>query len=126
MSKNGDKDPLNDLFWRDEILQIMYWLRGEALGSTVTAQSLVTFLPAEADEVVPYLEQLVADQFVERIAVEPPQYRLTNLGVKEGGRRFADAFAGLNKQAHGACSNPNCACHTLGPAACEMGEPHVH
>jgi hypothetical protein len=34
-------DPLNALYWRDELLQLLYWFRGEGLGDTVTAGDLV-------------------------------------------------------------------------------------
>ena len=111
--------PLDALYWRDELLQILYWLRGEDLGDAAMARDLVTFLGAGESLVQQHLERLVADGYAERLAGDPKRYRLTELGVKEGGRRFADEFAGLTGQAHGACSDPNCACRTLGPEACE-------
>ncbi len=40
-------DPLNDLFWKDEILQIVFWYLGEQLGPTVSAADLRPFLDAD-------------------------------------------------------------------------------
>lgn len=119
-------DPLDDLFWRDEILQIMYWLRGEGLSEAVAPSDLITFLHVSEDKVQEQLERLVEEGYARRVGDGQPRYELTDWGVKEGGRCFADAFAGLTKQAHGACNNPNCACQTLGPEACESGVAHQH
>ncbi len=112
-------DPLEAVRWRDEVLQVLYWYRGEGLGEAVTALDLVPFLVADPKLIVGQLEQLVAEGYVSIVEGSPVRYELTELGVKEGGRRFADEFAGLTGQAHGECSNPNCSCQTLGPAACE-------
>ena len=120
----ADYDAADALFWRDEILQIMYWLRGEGLGEVVDAKLLVTFLQTEVSRVQFYLERLAADGYTD--CVGGARYTLTELGVSEGGRRFADAFDGLTKQAHGVCNNPRCACQTLGPAACTAGAAHSH
>lgn len=119
-------DPLASIYWRDEILEIMYWLRGEGLGDRVTPADLAKFLNAETDLIGQHLERLVGEGYVARLDGEPPAYQLTDLGVKEGGRRFADEFAGLTGQAHGECNNPSCACQTLGPEACEARTAHVH
>jgi DNA-binding transcriptional ArsR family regulator len=119
-------DPLDHIYWRDEILQILYWFRGEGLGEAVTPAELVTFLGAEEALVQQHLERLAGEGYVTRLEGVPPRYRLTEWGVKEGSRRFADEFAGLTGQAHGECNNPNCSCQTLGPEACAARTPHVH
>lgn len=116
-------DPLDSVFWRDEILEIMYWLRGEGLDDTVQPADIAKFLSAGADIIAEHLERLVSEGYVARLT---DGYQLTALGIKEGGRRFADAFAGMTGQAHGECNNPNCACQTLGPEACESKSAHVH
>jgi hypothetical protein len=118
-------NPLQSLFWRDEILQILYWLRGEGLDSTTTARDLAVFLDAGEPLVQQYLERLVEDGYAVSPDEYPRRYRLTEMGVKEGGRRFADEFAGLTGQAHGECTDPNCACRTLGPEACESHTGHL-
>lgn len=117
---------LDDIYWRDEILQILYWFRGEELGEAVTPRDLVTFLGAEETFVQRQLERLVEEGYVSRTGGEPASYQLTPYGVEEGGRRFADEFSGLTGQAHGECNNPDCSCQTLGPEACAGRTPHVH
>src|SRR5262245_32445767 len=119
-------DPLNDIYWRDEILQILYWFRGEGLGEAVTAQVLQPFLNAEETTIQHHLERRANEGYVTRLEHQPSRYQLTELGIKEGGRRFADEFAGLTGQAHGECNNPDCSCKTMGPGACETHQPHRH
>jgi hypothetical protein len=117
-------DPLDALRWRDELLQILYWLRGEGLGDTVAAADLLPFLQVEEVAIAEHLARLAAEGYAEVSGGDSPRYSLTPLGVREGGRRFADEFAGLTGQAHGECNNPDCACHAMGPEACEGR--HVH
>jgi hypothetical protein len=120
------EDPLDDLYWRDEILQIMYWLRGENLGEVVSAEDLSPFLGESGEFIQPFLEGLVEEGFAERIEDGELRYQLTEMGIKEGGRRFEEEFTGLTNQGHGECNNPNCFCKTLGPAACISRVPHEH
>jgi hypothetical protein len=119
-------NPLDDIYWRDEILQILYWFRGEGFGEVVTVQDLMPFLNVEETLVERQLEQLVVDGYTTRVNAAPPRYQLTEWGVKEGGRRFADEFSGLTNQGHGECNNPDCSCQTLGPEACGSHSPHEH
>ncbi len=119
-------DALDALRWRDELLQILYWFRGEGLGDVVTARDLVTFLDGDIERIGEQLERLEVEGYVTLIGGTPARYQLTEWGIKEGGRRFADEFSGLTGQAHGECSNLNCACQTLGPAACESRVAHAH
>ncbi len=119
-------DPLDALRRRDELLQMLYWFRGEGLGESVAPGDLTTFLGADAEVVRRQLESLVDEGYVVAEVGAPGRYRLTEWGAKEGGRRFADEFAGLTGQAHGECSNPNCSCQTLGPEACESRTAHAH
>ena len=118
--------PVDDLFWRDELLQIMYWMRGEGLQLTASAAELVPFLLEEEATVRRHLERLVADGYALRQQDGDTHYCLTEWGVEEGARRFADAFEGLTPQGHGVCNNPRCDCHRLGPEACTAHTPHTH
>lgn len=117
-------DTLDAVFWQDEILQVLYWFRGEGLGETVVARDLVVFLNTDEAVVQQHLDRLVAKGFAERTV--DARYRLTQVGLQEGGRRFAEAFAGLTGQAHGECNDPRCACQTLGPEACEARSVDGH
>jgi hypothetical protein len=119
-------NPLDAVYWRDELLQILYWFRGEGLGEVATPQDLLVFLDANEALVRQHLDRLVDEGYVTCPDGVPGRYQLTELGVNEGGRRFADEFAGLTGQAHGECNNPRCSCKTLGPAACEAHAPHSH
>lgn len=111
---------LDELFWRDEILQAMFWMRGEGLAERVSPAELARFLAADESLITAALLGLVDDGQLERVAEtarlplsHPPTlplaYRLTPLGIAEGGRRFRDEFAGLTQQAHAACG-PGCWC----------------
>jgi len=108
-------DRLDDLAARDEILQVMYWLRGERIADAPTAEEIgrmATTVDASALETL--LIRLAGQGYVERVSTEPSRYRLTDLGVHEGGRRFADEFAALTKPGHGECGDPDCDCQRTG------------
>jgi hypothetical protein len=98
---------LRNLYWRSEILQVMYWLRGEGLGEVVDAQLLERFLGVEARVGIGYLDQLVADGYLERVDAG---YVLSERGLEEGRTEFALSFADLTRPAHGECS-ADCWCH---------------
>lgn len=100
-------DALRVLYWRSEILQVMYWLRGEGFGDLVDAGLVQRFLGVDAAVGITYLDQLVTEGYVER---EGDWFRLSPKGREEGGRVFADAFSELMKPTHGECS-ASCWCH---------------
>jgi hypothetical protein len=99
---------LRALYWRSEILQVAYWLRGEGLGDVVDATLLERFLGVDAAIGVTYLERLVDDGYLERRATG---YALSPRGLEEGKTEFALSFAELTRPAHGECS-ADCWCHT--------------
>jgi hypothetical protein len=104
---------LEELFWRDEILQALFWMRGEGLVERVTPLELARFLAVDEVFIAGKLAGLEANGYLERLASQAgsaPTFRLTPLGVQEGGRSFKDEFAGLTAQAHGEC-RPGCWCH---------------
>jgi DNA-binding transcriptional ArsR family regulator len=119
----GEIDPPDKrLAARDEILQVMYWLHGEGLAKEVSADDLTRWVSIDAMQI----HSLLVDLAEARL-VEPTQsgqssgarFRLTETGLKEGGRRFADEFAGLTKPGHYECGDPNCECRRTGnPADC--------
>ena len=116
-------EPGTDLAVLDEILQVMYWLRGEKLAEDVAAADLTRWLGRPEREVEPLLERLAETGLVQRLAPAPgeaPHYSLTAVGATEGGRRFADEFAELTRAGHYECNDPNCECQRTGnPADCE-------
>jgi hypothetical protein len=115
---------LDALFWRDEILQVMFWMRGEGLSDAPTAEELATFLNTDVIKLRVHLERMTSEEY---LAHAPDKgYSLTERGRAEGGKLFAEEFAGLTNQAHGECNDPNCACKTLGPQACVSRQAHAH
>lgn len=110
---------------RDEILQMMYWMRGEGLVDAPGAGDLLTFLAGRAEpaRLEGELATMVDAGLLERAG--EAGYRLTDEGAVEGARRFSDEFDGLTGQAHGECADPDCDCHTDPQAALEcMAERH--
>lgn len=94
-------EALRALYWRSEILQVMYWLRGEGLGEVVDAHLLERFLGVEAEVGVGYLDRLVVDGYLD---VAPGGYVLSESGLAEGKTEFALSFAELTRPTHGECS----------------------
>jgi hypothetical protein len=113
-----DQDPaLQDIYWRDEILQLMYWLKGEGLLADVTADDLRRFLEAAPGRLEERLAQLMQAGYLEPVEHARMRYRLSLLGIEEGRRRFADEFAPyLGRESHGECGDAACECHTAGEA----------
>lgn len=99
----------NPLYWRDEILQVMFWMRGEGFGRELTIDDLKKFIAADDFVLAENLEKLKHGGFV--ISAGAGKYALSEFGVKEGGRRFADEFEEMMKPGHYECSEPDCDCH---------------
>ncbi|MDQ6601588.1 MAG: hypothetical protein M3Z19_02590 [Chloroflexota bacterium] len=97
-------DPIEALRCRDDILQSMYWMRGEGFAEDADVQTLTTFMAEDAAMLAEQLTILVADGYLEET---DGRYRLSDSGSKEGGRRFADEMTDLQKVAHGECG-PDC------------------
>jgi hypothetical protein len=107
--KDAAGDPVGSVYWRDEILQVMYWMAGEGLGRECSLSDLRKFLGTGDDVLVTNLEQMVTTGLLERAGDE--KYALTEQGRKEGGRRFADEFEEMLKPGHFECDEPDCDCH---------------
>lgn len=99
----------NLIYWRDEILQVMFWLAGEGFGQEFTADDLQKFLAADNFVLTENMEKMVSGGFLERASGN--KYALTTLGKQEGGRRFADEFEEMMKPGHYECSDPDCDCN---------------
>ena len=112
----------------DEILQVMYWLRGERLAADVTAAGLARWVGLDDKQTGRLLERLAASELVRPAgdggAGGPERYALTESGIREGGRRFADEFADLTRPGHYECGDPNCECQRTGNLA-DCGHRHV-
>lgn len=117
---------LRRLFWRSEILQVLYWLHGEGLGDVVDATTIERFLGLDARVAVEHLDQLVDDGYLLPVGTA---YALSSDGLREGAQEFASAFAALTRPSHGECS-ADCWCHSSPEeaAACREArhEDHPH
>lgn len=100
-------EALRALYWRSEILQVMYWLRGEGFGDQIDPPILERFLGVEAAIGLQYLDRLVEDDYVERVG---DRYTLSEEGLREGGLEFAMSFEEMTRPTHGECS-ADCWCH---------------
>lgn len=119
-------EALRKLYWRSEILQVMYWLRGEGLGDVVDAQLMERFLGVDAQIGTGYLDQLVREGYLE---TSEHGYALSERGLAEGAEEFAAAFSDLTNPAHGECS-ADCWCHVsvdeAEACAAERAGSHPH
>lgn len=110
------------LHLRDEVLQVLYWLKGEGLGDEATLQQLALWTGQPADHLQVVVDRLLGDRWLES-GGSAATYRFTPEGEVEGKRRFADAFVdhGLGWGGPGSCG-PDCDdCLIHGPENC-----HVH
>lgn len=114
------------IYWQDEILQVMYWMRGEGFGEKITVAELKKFLTTSEEILVANLSELSKKNLVNFDISD--FYELTETGVKEGGRRFADEFEGMLKPGHYECNDPDCDCNDPdSDAQCKhFAAPHVH
>ncbi len=108
--KHNAGDPLGSIYWRDEILQVMYWMTGEGLGKEFTVFDLQKFLQTEEKLLIENLESMVSGGLLERLG--EGKYALTIQGQQEGGRRFADEFESMLKPGHFECDDPDCDCNS--------------
>lgn len=105
-----ESSPLRALFWREEILQVLYWMDGEGFGSWVSAPQIITFLNTNSANLLYHLEKMVEQGY---LVIQGDSFKeaslvgLSSLGKKEAGRQFSEAFQGLQKAGHGECG-PDC------------------
>jgi hypothetical protein len=100
-------DALRAMYWRSEILQVMFWLRGEGFGDQVDPKLLERFLGVDAKVGVRYLDRLVEEGY---LVAAGDRYVLSELGHREGAEEFAASFSELTRPTHGECS-ADCWCH---------------
>lgn len=108
----SDSEPkserLKALYWRSEILQVLFWIEGEGFGEEVDDAVLERFLGLEPGRAGAYLDRLVEEELLVRTL--SGRYRLSARGREEGKRTFAEEFAEVTRPAHGECG-AECWCH---------------
>jgi len=113
------------MYWRSEILQVMYWLRGEGFGDIVDAALLERFLGVDAAIGLTYLDRLVEEGYLER---DGDWFVLSLSGLEQGAAEFATSFSDFTRPTHGECSE-DCWCHASADeaAACAAERSgHTH
>ena len=107
-------EPLRVLFWRSEILRVVYWLHGEGLGDLVDLELIRQYLEADPREkLAHYVDLLVADG---TLVQDGEWYALSDRALAAGEAELATAFTDLVRPV-GGCSD-NCWCNTS-PAEAE-------
>ena len=56
---------LDALRVRDEVLQAMYWMRGEGFGDAASPEELARFLAVPEPTLAPYLERFARERYIE-------------------------------------------------------------
>lgn len=108
LNDNIEKTPIRKMFWKDEILQLLYWMKGEGLGTMITSIKALPFLNTSKDNIQYHFEKLKAEGLlISRKDNLETVYSLSDIGKKEAGKNFAEAFQGLQKAGHGECG-PDC------------------
>ncbi|GAC1401808.1 MAG: hypothetical protein NVSMB52_15640 [Chloroflexota bacterium] len=107
MEHSSPRSPLDDLYWQDEILQVMYWLLGEGFANKVNVSDLRRFLEADPTVLTHNLELLFGAGLLVK---DDKDFLLTDSGQEEAKRRFVDEFRPfLGRSGHGECSD-DCWC----------------
>ena len=104
---------LDKLVNREEILQICYWYQGEGFGEVYNPVGLSPFMNCDTDAIEVAMNELVSEDYLERVEGPITNFRFTEKGRQLGGRLFADQFNDYQKQGHGEC-----------PAGCCDGDDH--
>jgi DNA-binding IclR family transcriptional regulator len=86
---------------RDEVLELLFWMRGQGFGEALSAKDLAGFLAYPEPEIEATLETLASVGAVERR--KEGLYALTEAGLPEARRRFVDAFREMLAEGHGEC-----------------------
>jgi len=105
-----NNDALNILFWREEILQVLYWMDGEGLASAVSFSRLLSLLDTSPENLLLHLQKNIETGYIKTESGELSEsstVQLTPSGKKEAGGIFRNAFEGMQKAGHGECG-PDC------------------
>ncbi len=102
-------EQLRVLFWRSEILRVVYWLHGEGLGDIVDLDLIRQYLDVDVGENLSiYLDLLVGDGSLVR---DGDWYALSARAMAEGEAELATAFTDLVRPVLSEC-NDECWCQT--------------
>ncbi len=121
MSSIPKSEALRNLYWRSEILRVMYWLRGEGLGDLVDVPMVRRYLDIDADECLAQFGGLVDEGAV---VADGAWYAIAPGGLADGEVEYATLFSDMARPEHGPCSD-ECWCQlsTDEEAACSAQSP---
>lgn len=115
----ASEGPGSEIARRDEMLELFFWFEGEGMTSSATIPAITRFLVHPEEMVRKTISDLTDRGLVVQLPGKSGEYRLTDIGRREAGRRFADEFAELLGQGHGECNDPTCDCHDNPAGAAE-------
>jgi hypothetical protein len=105
-----NKNAVDALFWREEILQVLYWMDGEGLAYAVPFTRLLSLLDTTKENLLFHLQKNIEAGYLksdDETINETSSIKLTAVGKKEAGGIFRNAFEGMQKGGHGECG-PDC------------------
>jgi hypothetical protein len=107
--EHTNQDAVNTLFWREEILQVLYWMEGEGLADAVPFSRLLSLLNTTSENLLLHLQKNIQAGYLttDFEINENSAVKLTPIGKKEAGGIFRNAFEGMQKGGHGECG-PDC------------------
>jgi len=109
-NNHTNKNAVDTLFWREEILQVLYWMDGEGLADAVPFSRLLSLLNTTNDTLLFHLQKNIETGYLkteDQELNENSSVQLTPVGKKEAGGIFRNAFEGMQKGGHGECG-PDC------------------
>lgn len=123
-SRGATTDEFDELFWRAEVLEAMYWMVGEGIQEAVAPTDLRGFLDAPEGVIEEMFDRLEGRDY---IRPADGGYVFTGQGETEAKRRFADEFADIQgfDASHTDCG-PDCWCHDPDHAEEECPSEHDH
>ncbi len=109
-NEHMDKGALDVLFWREEILQVLYWMEGEGLATSISIPRLLSLLNTTQENLLLHLDINLKAGYLQTNSgtlTDQSSIQLTTMGKKEAGAIFRNAFEGMQKAGHGECG-PDC------------------
>ncbi len=96
-----DGAAVREIARRDEVLELLFWMRGQGFADQLSPRDLAGFLVYPETEIRATLQTLEAQASVEQ---RPGgRYALTESGLPEARRRFVDDFREMLAEGHGEC-----------------------
>lgn len=99
-------DSLRALYWRKEVLQLLFWMQGEGFGDHLDAGLLERALGVEPGLGLRHLDELVDEGLLD--CDGDGRYRLSEAGLRYGEGVVADEFVELVRPGRGERGRGRC------------------